>query len=98
MEILKRPYTIEEIKGMITPDNPVIECVVMIPFNCIVEEIESFEDFYDKLDDKVCDSYLPKVDSSYSIFGVEQYDGCLWCHVYFKVRIELDYEIIEELY
>ena len=82
-------FTIKEIMEKLTPDSPVIYARVAIPEDALIERIHSYDDFYDYLDDAICDSYLPKVDSSYTFIGTE-YVGQLL--LLYDVEIELDYD------
>lgn len=85
----KSKYTINDIKEMISEDNPIIKTEIAIPLDTLIEDITSYDDFYDYFDDVICDSYLPKVDCSYEFLRTE-YVGHLL--LIYEVEIELDYE------
>ena len=82
-------YTIDDIKEMISEDDPIIKTEIAIPLDTLIEDITCYDDFYDYFDDAICDSYLPKVDCSYDFLRTE-YVGHLL--LIYEVEIELDYE------
>ena len=82
-------YTIDDIKEMISEDSPIIRTEIAIPLDTLIEDITSYDDFYDYFDDAICDSYLPKIDCSYEFLRTE-YVGHLL--LIYEVEIELDYE------
>ena len=82
-------YTLDDIKEMISEDSPIIRTEIAIPLDTLIEDITSYDDFYDYFDDAICDSYLPKVDCSYEFLRTE-YVGHLL--LIYEVEIELDYE------
>jgi hypothetical protein len=86
-------YTIDDIKEMISEDSPIIRTEIAIPLDTLIEDITSYDDFYDYFDDAICDSYLPKVDCSYEFLRTE-YVGHLL--LIYEVEIELDYEAFME--
>ena len=88
-------FSIDEIMERIKPDDPTIYARIAIPEDALIERIHSYDDFYDYLDDAICDSYLPKVDSSYTFIGTE-YVGQLL--LLYDVEIELDYDEFMENY
>ena len=88
-------FSIEDIIDMITEDESVIKTTIAIPLDTIIEDIHSYDDFYDYFDDAVCDSYLPKVDCSYNFLRTE-YVGHLL--LIYEVEIEIDYDAFMEDY
>ena len=88
-------FTIEEIMENITPDDPTIYAKIAIPLDTLIEDIHSYDDFYDYMDDAICDMYLPKVDCGYTFVGTEYLGEVL---LLYDVEIELDYDEFMEDY
>ena len=88
-------FSIDEIMDKLTPDDPTIYARIAIPLDTLIEDIHSYDDFYDYMDDTLCDMYLPKVDCSYIFVGTEYVGEVL---LLYDVEIELDYDEFMEDY